>query len=88
VISKAHANFWACFNALPAEVQRQARKSYELWRGDTFHSSLHFKPVLPDVWSVRVNDNYRALGRRRGGLIVWFWIGSHAEYDALLKRLG
>lgn len=41
---------------------------------------------MKDVWSVRVNQNYRALGRPRGNLVVWFWIGTHAEYDQLLKR--
>lgn len=57
--------------------------------GERMHSTqpLHFKPLMADVWSVRVNQNYRALGRRKGSLIVWFWIGTHAEYDQLLKRL-
>jgi hypothetical protein len=27
---------------------------------------------------------YRALGVRRDDTIVWFWIGSHADYDKLL----
>jgi hypothetical protein len=28
-----------------------------------------------------------ALGIRDGDEIVWFWIGSHAEYDRLIERL-
>jgi hypothetical protein len=52
-----------------------------------FNASLHFKPLFSDIWSVRINQSYRALGRRRGNLIVWFWIGTHSEYDELLKRL-
>jgi hypothetical protein len=28
---------------------------------------------------------YRALAVRRGDDFIWFWIGSHAEYDALLR---
>lgn len=87
MISRTNADFWACFNALPAEVQRQAREKFKLWCEDAFSSNLHFKPLFEDVWSVRVNQNYRTLGRRRGSLIVWFWIGTHAEYDQLLKRL-
>jgi hypothetical protein len=39
-----------------------------------------------DVWSVRINQSYRALGRRRGSLIVGFWIGTHAEYDKLVQH--
>jgi len=87
VIARTNADFWACFNALPEEIQRLARDRFRLWREDAFNATLHFKPLYADVWSVRVNQNYRALGRRRGNLIVWFWIGTHAEYDQLLKRL-
>jgi hypothetical protein len=87
VISQTHRDFWACFQALPEETQRQAREKFQLWQKDAFNSALHFKPIMGDVWSVRVNQNYRALGRRRGNIIVWFWIGAHADYDELLKRL-
>lgn len=87
MISRTNADFWERFNALPEEVQRQARERFKLWREDAFNSNLHFKPLFEDVWSVRVNQSYRALGRRRDNLIVWFWIGTHAEYDQLLKRL-
>ena len=64
-----------------------ARQKYRLWQQDAFNAALHFKPLVRDVWSVRINQSYRALGRKRGNLIVWFWIGTHAEYDLLLKRL-
>ncbi len=87
MISRANADFWACYHALPEEIQRQARDRFRLWQEDAFNAALHFKPLFADVWSVRVNQNYRALGRRRGHLIVWFWIGTHADYDQLLKRL-
>jgi hypothetical protein len=26
-------------------------------------------------------NSYRALGLREGDLIVWFWIGTHEEYN-------
>lgn len=87
MISQTHADFWTCFNALPAEIQQQAREKYRLWQADTFHASLHFKPLVENVWSVRINQSFRALGRKQNNLIVWFWIGTHAEYDELLKRL-
>jgi len=87
VTSRTNADFWAHFNALPQEVQSLAKAKYKLWQEDAFNAALHFKPLVGDVWSVRINQNYRALGRRRGSFIVWFWIGTHAEYDQLLKRL-
>ena len=35
-------------------------------------------------WAVRIRDG-RALGVDDNGDIIWFWIGSHADYDRLLK---
>jgi hypothetical protein len=86
VISRAHAQFWECFDALPKDIQRIAKEKYRLWEQDCFHPSLHFKPLQEDVWSVRINQRYRALGRRKGALIVWFWIGTPSEYDKLVKH--
>jgi hypothetical protein len=37
--------------------------------------------------SVRVGLAYRALGVRDTEEIIWFWIGSHADYDQLLRDL-
>jgi hypothetical protein len=34
---------------------------------------------------VRVGLRYRALGVEVDDGIVWFWIGSHSDYDRLLK---
>jgi hypothetical protein len=42
--------------------------------------------LVGEVWSVRVIQSYRVLGRRKGGMIVWFWIGSHADYDEMIQR--
>ena len=35
------------------------------------------------VWSVRINEQYRAVGERQGDTVVWVWIGSHNEFDKL-----
>jgi hypothetical protein len=83
--SKARRSFWDLFRRLPQPLQDAARAKYALWRKDPYHGSIQFKEVRPDLWSVRINDNYRALARRRGELVVWFWIGTHREYDRLIK---
>jgi plasmid maintenance system killer protein len=70
VISKTQEDFWRCFERLPAEVQQQARERFQLWQKDAFNAALYFKPLLGDVWSVRVNQQYRALGRLKGSLVV------------------
>ena len=74
--------------ALPAEVQRQARRAYQQFCRDPYHRSLQFKRVHPSlpIYSARITRDYRAVGQREGDVVVWFWVGPHAEYDALLAR--
>ena len=74
---------------LAPPVREQAGRAYALWRSDPFHPSLQFKPVSPrwPIYSVRVGIGFRALGLREANHVYWFWIGSHAEYEELLKHL-
>jgi len=80
--------FWQAYNKLPKEIQTLADKNYELLKNNPLHPSLHFKKVgkRKQLWSVRITDNYRALGVEKPEGIVWFWIGIHSEYDAILDR--
>jgi len=82
-------SFRELFAALPVRVQRQAREAYRLFSENPNHPGLHFKQVHPHppTYSARVGISYRAVGVRDGDVIVWFWIGSHADYDKLLDRL-
>jgi len=88
VKSQTTGRFWSCLAALPAEVQNPAAKNYALWRTDARHPSLFFKPIAGPGrrFSVRVGAHYRAVGREIEGGVEWVWIGTHAEYDHLLKR--
>ena len=78
----ASPRFWRCHESLPASVQALANKNFQLLKADPRHPSLHFKRIEA-LWSVRVGAQYRALGVDHGAGILWFWIGSHAEYDKL-----
>ncbi|NUN63887.1 hypothetical protein HCU40_03765 [Pseudanabaena biceps] len=80
--------FWQAYNKLPKEIQTLADKNYELLKNNPLHPSLHFKKVgkRKQLWSVRITDNYRALGVEKPEGIVWFWIGIHSDYDAILDR--
>ncbi len=82
----AAPEFWGSFHTLPIQVQDLARKNFELLKADSRHPSLHFKKI-DRFGSVRVGLRYRALGIEIEPGILWFWIGSHTDYDALLKRL-
>ena len=77
------ADFWKLYNALPEDVQRLADKNFELLKANPNHPSLHFR-AIGNLWTARVGIHYRALGYLEGNGMYWFWIGSHAEYDAFV----
>jgi len=87
--SVATKRFWDCFDSLPVHAQRQARTAFALWQADPGHRSLAFKRIQGRhaIVSVRVGRHWRAVGGQEGDTVIWFWIGSHAEYDGLLARL-
>jgi hypothetical protein len=80
--------FRKAFAELPADVQKQARQAYRLFIENAHHPSLRFKSIHParPIYSVRIGIDYRAIGIRDGNDIVWYWIGSHAEYDKLIQQ--
>ncbi len=84
--SKVTPAFRECFRSLPPEVRRQAVKQHRMWVQNPRHPSLQFKQLFPNVWSVRINDDYRAVARRNRDLIVWFWIGRHDEYNQIIRK--
>ncbi len=83
---RASTRFWRCYRQLPNDVQRLADRCDELLRQDYRHPSLHFKKV-GRFWSVRVGLHYRAVAVEHEADLVWFWIGSHADYDKLLGHM-
>ncbi|MGH2587013.1 MAG: type II toxin-antitoxin system RelE family toxin [Dehalococcoidia bacterium] len=87
--SRTTAQFRRELLRLPENVQRQARAAYQHFKQDPFHPSLHFKRVnaAEPVYSVRVGLTHRAVALVEHGEAVWFWIGSHADYDHLISRL-
>ena len=81
----ASSKFWRCFNSLPAEVQSQARRQFNLLKQSPEHPSLKLKSISGARFrSVRVGLGYRALGVPVPEGVQWFWIGTHAEYDRLI----
>ena len=79
----ATPRFWRCYRELPQEVRQLADRSYTLLKTDPSHRSLQFKKV-GRFWSVRVGRRHRALAVEHKNGVVWFWIGTHAEYDRLV----
>ena len=87
--SRTTAQFRKAFAELPKQIQEQTREAYRKFKQNPKHPSLRFKKVhlvLP-IYSARITKNYRAIGQLEGDTIIWFWVGSHAEYDRLLSQL-
>jgi plasmid maintenance system killer protein len=89
VKSRTTLKFRQLFANLPEIVQEQTRRAYRQFKEDPSYPSLRFKKVHPKlpIYSARINKDYRAVGQLEDDTVIWFWVGSHAEYDLLLDRL-
>ena len=84
----ADEDFWPLYRALPKTVQARADRAFAVLRQSPNHPSLRLKKVKgrAGLWSARVGLDHRALATEEDGGLHWFWIGSHADYDRVLKR--
>lgn len=84
--SRATRQFWRLFSDLPFDAQRDAKRAYRLFQNNPAHPGLQFKKLEGEenIYSVRIGLGYRALAVMKKDRIVWYWIGSHSEYDRLV----
>jgi len=71
-------------------------ESCEVYRGSAF-SNRNFASASSRIsgercekkvgifWSARIGLRYRVIGKERAKGLVWFWIGRHDRYEAILK---
>ena len=77
------------YAALPKHIQDAVRTACVLFDRDPNANGLRLHPLkdhrkgshLPSSWSVSVTMQYRALYVVTGDVNVWYWIGTHAEFD-------
>ncbi len=77
-------SFWECYYKLPLSIRELADKNFEILKLDSQHPSLHLKKVRR-YWSVRVGRSYRSLAVETAKGLIWFWIGTHSEYNNLVR---
>ena len=89
MISHLTSDFIKRFRKLPDRIKRTARKNYKIWKQDISHPGSDFKQVHPikPIYSVRIGSGWRALGIKEDNTMIWFWIGSHNDYEKLIRRL-
>ena len=84
--SRTTRQFWRLFYSLPPDVQRDAKRAYRLFQSNPRHPGLQFKKLSGEekLYSDRIGLSYGALAVINRECVVWYWIGSHAEYDRLV----
>jgi hypothetical protein len=80
----ASPQFWRCYDKLPIRIRKTADKCFTLLKENINHPSLHTKKI-DKYWSVRIGSRYRALAIEQKEGLIWFWIGTHSEYDKLIS---
>jgi hypothetical protein len=87
--SKTTERFWKCYTNLPSKIKKQAKQAYKQFQINPYYSSLHFKQVhsTRPIFSIRITKDYRAIGTIQGEDIIWFWIGTHSEYENILSKM-
>ncbi len=87
--SRTTERFRRLYAAAGGKRQLQIKRAYKLWQENPAHPSVRFKKVheTEPIYSARVDIDWRAVGVLEGDTVVWFWVGPHAEYEVLLKRM-
>lgn len=81
--------FWKYYGRLDESTRQQAREAFKLFRENPDHPGLNFERMRAnrDLCTARVNRSVRAGGVIRGDTVTWFFIGAHAEWDAMITRV-
>jgi len=87
MISATSSRFWKCYKKLPKHIKKEAKEAYIQFKKNPYHPSLRFKQVhsTRQIFSIRISKDYRVVGIQKNNQVIWFWIGSHSDYDSLLK---
>lgn len=67
---------------LPENIRKKAQKAFKNLQ-ESFSRGLNLEKIKghDTLYSICIDDNYRALGHKLGDVMYWHWIGTHDEYD-------
>jgi hypothetical protein len=92
--NKTARQFREQYAGLPKEIQKATRASCVIFDKNPRHPSLHYHELYetkrgqhhPKSISVSVTMQYRAIFVVRNGKNMWYWIGTHADYEPLYRQ--
>jgi hypothetical protein len=81
---------------LPPRIQELTRQACLLFDRNPDHPSLRHHQLedrkasshTPGSYSVSITMQYRAIYVREGDVNIWYWIGTHADYDRFTGEKG
>jgi hypothetical protein len=82
------------FGRLPDVIQRLADRAFATFVQDPSHSALRHHSLdenkrgqhRPGSFSVSISMQYRAIYTIDGDTNVWYWIGTHSEYNTFVGK--
>lgn len=77
--NKTTKGFWKSYDKLPKEIQKQADEKFELFKRNPDLPGLNFEKLkgFDNKYSVRINDQYRAIGELKDNAMTWIEIIPH-----------
>ena len=81
--------FRRLFDNLPSQIQETARRKFEMFKENPFHSSFRRKVIQSTVhypnphYEFRITRDYRATCFVDSDTYVWLFIGTHEEFDRM-----
>jgi hypothetical protein len=84
------SQFRELFATLPSRIRELAVDAYALFLENPEHPSLRYHKLADsdnlrsNSYSVSITMRYRAVCTIDGETRVWYWIGTHADYDRLV----
>ncbi len=82
-------NFREQYARLPEQIKDLVRATCILFQNDPRHHSLRHHELedrkrsshKPESFSISITIRYRAIYVKDGKVNVWYWIGTHADYN-------
>lgn len=87
------ASYMERLDAVPASVRELAEAAFELFLTNPDAPGLRRQQLRdgptpshrPGSWSVRINRQYLAVYVVEGDTNVWYWVGTHGEFDSAFR---
>ena len=75
------------FKKLPLLIRERSVKAFKNLE-EGFSRGLNLEKIkgYDTLYSIRIDDDYRALGNKKGDTVCWEWIGPHDEYMRRIRR--